>query len=236
MDNIRELAEQYRDSLSESKNVLEYRVSELNKEICNCFEFQKVTKHTLEVMRMTSVVLQNLVDAVSTKNIIKIEKLLNTALSSVFWDMSITAKIEQDVKRNVNKYNIVIYKEGNRGTLTSNGGGVWSIVAIVLKVLTNILMKRYPFIVYDEHFSMIADQYIPATVKFIDDLAQSMSFSILSITHKVSFKETSPVVYAIEFAPQEKREFLPKLGVLEEPFIEVEKIERKVRRDEEIRI
>jgi hypothetical protein len=236
MDNIRQVVEEYKVGLYERKSVLDYRYKELNKDISECLTFQKDTFHTLEVMKMTSVVLQDLVDAVSTKNIIKIEQLLNSALSTVFWDMNITVKIERDVKRNRNIYDIVIYKDGNRGTLKSNGGGVWSVVAVVLKILTNVLMKRYPLIVYDEHFSMIADQYIPATIKFVDDLAKSLSFSVCSMTHKVSFIETSPVVYKVEFAPNEEREFLSKQGCLEEPYIKVEKIERMVREDEEINV
>jgi len=234
VENIRELIETYVTSLSEQKSVLSYRINTLSQEITECKVFQRDTFHILEVMKMTSTVLQNLVDTISTKNITKIEKLLNAALTSIFWDINVSAKIESDVKRNVNLYEIVLYKDGDKGTIKTNGGGIWSVVAIVGKVLSNVLLKGYPLVAFDESLSMISDRYIPATAKFIKDLAKSLNFSVCNVTHKVSFIELSPLVYKVDFAPQEMREFVGKTKRLEKPFINVERSE--VREDEEITI
>jgi hypothetical protein len=178
-------------------------------------------------MKMTSVVLQDLVDTVSTQNIKKIEKLVNSALLSVFWDMDLTIKIEQCVKRNVNVYNIVLIKNGNRGTRRSNGGGIWSVIAAIIKILCNILCNMYPFVIFDEGLSGVSDKYVPTTIKFIKDLSKSLSINICAITHKRSFIENSPIVYNIDFAPEEDIIFASDLKkAVQEPYIKVERLER----------
>lgn len=229
MDDVKELVEQYISNLSETKSVLNYKISELKQEVEDCLKFQKDTFHTVEIMKMSSVVLQDLVDTVSTKNILKIESLVNSALLSIFWDMNLELKIEQTVKRNLNVYRITILKDGNRGTIRTNGGGIWSVVAAVMKLLCNVLLERYPFVMFDESLSMVADKYIPSTIKFIKGLSESLSLAVGAITHKVSFIEGSPIVYNIDFAPKEESFFegikdLKK--AVEEPYIKVERLER----------
>lgn len=236
MYDIRELAGKYILELSDKKSVLNYKIGELDQDINKCLRFQSETAHTLKLMKMTSVVLQELIEVVLTRNLEKMETLMNSALSSIFWDMDLSAKIEQKVKRNVNVYKVVIFKDGNRGTIKSNGGGIWSIVAMIKKILCNILLEKFPFLMFDESLSMVADRYIPATVKFVQDLSDSLSFSVCNITHKISFIELSPLVYKVDFAPQEEICFVGDLNKIEDPYINVEKFERKVNEDEKISV
>lgn len=236
MCNVRELASKYILELSDKKSVLNYRINELNKKINSCLIFQSESAHTLKIMKMTSVVLQELIEVVLTRNLEKMEKLMDSALSSIFWDMNLFVKIEQKVKRNVNVYKIVIFKDGNRGTINSNGGGIWSIVAMIKKILCNVLLEKYPFIIFDESLSMVADRYIPTTVKFVQELANNLAFSVCNITHKTSFIELSPLVYKVDFVSREELSFVGNPKRLEDPYINVEKIERKVNKDEKISV
>lgn len=229
MDDIRQLAEQHISKLSEQRSILNYRISELNESIETYLKFQEEIFHTVKVMKMTSAVLQDLIDTVSLKNLRRIESLVNAALASIFWDMTLEIKIEQDVKRNVNVYNIVVLKNGHRGTIKSNGGGIWSVIAAITKILCNVLLHKFPFVMFDESLSMVADKYVPATIKFVKDLSKDLEIIIGAITHKRSFIENSPLVYSIDFAPEEERalmgpEILKMAG--EEPFIKVERLER----------
>jgi len=220
MEDIRSFAGECLIGLYENRAVLKHDIEIISKDLSERASIRDSLTHTLQLMHLSSTYLQNIVDMVSTQNIKKIESLLDSALSSIFWDLNLEVKIESTVKRNINVHQIVLYKDGNKGTLKSNGGGIWAVVAIVMKILCNVMLKKYPFIAYDESFSFIADKYIPSTLKFIKGLSENMSLDILGVTHKQAFIYNSPTVYNIDFDPE-------SLSSSEgEPYIKVEKIKQ----------
>jgi hypothetical protein len=218
MEDIQNLIKDYLEELSKKRSILEYRSTNLNKTISDCVKLQGEILHQFEILHTCSKILQNLIDIISTENIYKLEQLVNSALKSIFWDLNIEMKIEQEVKRNIIIRNIVIYKDGRRGTIKSNGGGIWAVIAVVLKVLCNVLKKNYPLIVFDESMSFVADKYVPSMVKFLGELSENMNLVVSSITHNILFKENSLRVYNIDFEENKSEG--------EEPFIKVELIER----------
>jgi hypothetical protein len=218
MEDIQNLIKDHINTLLEKKSILRYQSDSLSKSISDCVKLQGEILHESEILHSCSQILQNLIDTVSTENILKLEQLVNSALKSIFWDLNIEMKIEQEVKRNIIIRNIVIYKNGERGTIKSNGGGIWAVIAMVLKVLCNILKKNYPLIMFDESMSFVADRYIPSMINFLEELSKDLNLILPSITHNVLFKEYSHRVYSIDFEEN-------KLD-MEEPFIRVEMVER----------
>ena len=234
MNEFRQMVENHISNLSGSKHVLDYQLNQLNQDISSYLKYKKDTFHTVEVMGMVSIILQDLIDTISTQNIRKIESLVNSALTSIFWDMDLALKIEQGVKRNVNIYKFTLLKNGNRGTINSNGGGIWSVVAAIIKILCNILLEKYPFLIFDEGLSGVSDKYVPSTIKFIKGLSKSLAVDVCVITHKRSFIENSPTVYSIDFASEEDIIFAKdSKKISQEPYIKVEKITRLERNEED---
>lgn len=142
-----------------------------------------------EVHELAAVCVQNLVDTVSKNSIEKVENLVNSALRTIFFDQDIEFKIISEVKRNLTCYRIVTKKDGVEGSINSFAGGVMAVEAMVMKVLFNLLAKRFPFIVLDESLSFVSEKYIQNTSDFMKDLSKQFNLPIVLVTHQPSFEE-----------------------------------------------
>jgi ABC-type dipeptide/oligopeptide/nickel transport system ATPase subunit len=74
-----------------------------------------------------------------------------------------------------------------RGSINSFGGGIIAVIAVVLKILFNIVTKRFPLLVFDETLSFLAVNYIPAMSEFLKTLSKEFNIPILLVTHQKEF-------------------------------------------------
>lgn len=197
-DVLRQLTEKKIKELQGKEAVLIHSIREDRKEIKANKEFISIAVSRLETMRMAQAFLQELVDLVSRKNIERIEQLVNSALSTIFFDQEITFKIKQTIKRNMNTYEIVLMdKEVERG-VDSFGGGIIAVVALVLKILFCLFSKRYPIIVLDESLAFLSDKYIKYASHFINEMSKEFNIHIILVTHQPLFAEHAGTKYIVE--------------------------------------
>lgn len=197
-DSFREGVEASLGELSERVSVLNFRRDDSEKRLLGYSKSKEKIEKDLTLNKLATSVLQQLVDLVSKKNIEKIEDLVNMALRSIFYDMDLEFKINQTVKRNLNVYQITLCSGGVVGTISSYGGGVIAVVSMVLKVLFNLLSKRYPLLVFDESLSFLADKYIPNASKFFKELSGEFSLPILLVTHQTLFIQNAENTLSID--------------------------------------
>lgn len=71
--------------------------------------------------------------------------------------------------------------------LGSFGGGPASVASLILRVLTLLRLKRYPFLILDEVLQAVSDEFVDPTGRFLEGLARSMGVHVLMITHKPAY-------------------------------------------------
>jgi DNA repair ATPase RecN len=101
-------------------------------------------------------------------------------------------KISIDFKiRQGSKEGIVV-----RGSPTDSfGGGPASVASLILRVLTLLKLKRYPFLILDEVLQAVSDEFVEPTGRFLSELAKNMGIHILLITHKAAYLDHATQSY-----------------------------------------
>jgi hypothetical protein len=186
-DLLSELSSDRLNQLRGEEAVSSHVIKSIKEKITGIESKLKSHKDRIELMKMASILLQELVDKVSRQNINKIEGLVDSALKSIFYDQDLTFKINQAIKRNVNTYSFSILQDGEPGTIHSYGGGVVCVIAFVLKALTNILTKSFPLLLLDESLAFCSDKYIPTCSAFQKELTDEFNLIQLLISHKSKF-------------------------------------------------
>jgi DNA repair ATPase RecN len=83
-----------------------------------------------------------------------------------------------------------------RGSPTDSfGGGPASVASLILRVLTLLKLKRYPFIILDEVLQAVSDEFVDPTGRFLSELAKNMGVHILMITHKPAYLDHATRAY-----------------------------------------
>lgn len=185
---------QKQDSLQSSKattQVIERDVASLNQTLKDyAFEYECHTK--------ASHFLKELIRVVSLEQIDRVEKLVNSAIHQIFPESIITFQIVTSTKRNMTEYDFKLCRNGNpqsMGGLDSNGGGLWSVIALVLQVTFLVLSKRYPLLCLDESLVAISEKHIAGTSALIKELSEQFNMNILLISHQPLFMEEADIVY-----------------------------------------
>lgn len=191
------------DRFAKQQNILDHSVATLQADLDKMAETQAKLKAHVENLKLAATVLQELVDAVSQRNLMRTEELVNSALATIFPDQEIRFRILSEVKRNTIQYRIAIVQDGVEGTVNSYGGGPVSVIALVLKVLFNVLAKRYPFLAFDESLSFLSEKYIDNASSFLKDISAEFKMPILFVTHQPKLAAASHKIY--EAAPNGKR-------------------------------
>lgn len=193
-------ADALRTALSRDCVILSHTQDALSAEAGELTRRQTALKTRAESMQLAAAVLQQLVDEVGAANISRLEHLVNSALRTVFHDLDLQFRIVSEIKRNTNSYRIVVFHNGVEGSTESFGGGVYAVIALVLKILFNILAKRYPLLVLDESLAMVSEQYISRVSQLIKELSAEFSMPILLVTHQPGFAAEANRTYEISLA------------------------------------
>jgi DNA repair ATPase RecN len=196
---------------SAKKQLFDLRVSVKNTEFQLTSLLEKIKekeesvtnlKQRMTYLHIAENILQEVVEKISRQNLQKIETFVNRALSLIFPDINLSFQIEQSVKRGNNVYSFVIMKDKIQGSIHSFGGGVLAVIAVVLKVLFNIVTKRFPLLVFDETLSFLAVNYIPAMSEFLKTLSQEFDTPILLVTHQKEFAIAADNCYEVSLDSQ----------------------------------
>ena len=146
--------------------------------------------------------MKEIIDALSRSHIDHIEKLLNSAISTIFFDKDYRIEFEISEYRNSNCLNIYLIERQDDGTeirtdIQDNGFGVKTIVGFILQVYFILYHKLSPILFADEAFSTLSDQYIPYLRSLLTSLKEEYGFIFVLVTHDIRFIEIADLKYEV---------------------------------------
>lgn len=147
--------------------------------------------------------MKEIIDALSRSHIDHIEKLLNSAISTIFFDKDYRIEFEISEYRNSNCLNIYLIERQDDGTeirtdIQDNGFGVKTIVGFILQVYFILYHKLSPILFADEAFSTLSDQYIPYLRSLLTSLKEEYGFIFVLVTHDIRFIEIADTKFEVK--------------------------------------
>ena len=147
--------------------------------------------------------LKQIIEGLSRSQIEHLENLINSALSTIFFDQNYSVDLVITELRNTNNLQIVFNKIDENGNkiqskIDDNGFGVQSIIGFVLQIYFIIYHKLYPVLFLDEAFSTLSLEYIPYLKSLINSLSEKYNFIFVLITHDTRFMEISDKTYKVK--------------------------------------
>lgn len=161
----------------------------------------KIHEHTLYEKSITY--LKGIIDILSRTHIEHLEKLLNSAVETIFFDKNYKIEFEVSEYRNSNNLNIYlreILADGSeiRTDIKDNGFGVKTIVGFILQIYFILYHKLSPILFADEAFSALSTQYIPYLRSLLTSLKEEYGFIFVLVSHDPRFIEISDNTYEVK--------------------------------------
>lgn len=80
--------------------------------------------------------------------------------------------------------------------MEARGGGLSATVGFLLRLVILVLTKpKYPFLVLDETFSHLSEDYLPAMASFLKEITEKMNVQIILVTHQETLAEAADICY-----------------------------------------
>ena len=186
--NIEMLITQHKDTEEEYKKLTEELKALVSKE----HKFESAVD-----------LMKKLVEGISKSQINHLEILINSALSTIFYDRNYTIELVTTELRNTNNLQLILNELTEDGQLIKtkledNGYGVKCIIGFILQVYFVIYYKQYPIIFLDEAFTQLSKQYLPYLKSLITDLADKYGFTFVLVTHDKDLMQLADRTYMVE--------------------------------------
>ena len=172
----------------------------------------KDTLHELEfksdLIKRSQEYVQNAIDLVYSKGFDVIERAVNEAIQTIFYDKKYTFSIKLESKRGSKSafLEVVDMKTGQPISVSDGmGQGVRAVISFVLqfyyvKLALNVVSKDAPVIlIYDEVFSSVSDAYLDSFFDYIAAISSSdIEFYMVLVTHDSRLLKYAKRVYEIQ--------------------------------------
>lgn len=168
----------------------------LSDDLRNTIKREKTYEEAVDLMK-------KIVESMSTSQIEHLQKLINSALETIFFDRQYSVDLVVTELRNTNNLQILLSETNEDGTviktkLVDNGYGVKSIIGFILQVYFIIYHKEYPVLFLDEAFGTLSSQYVPYLKVLMDELAKKYGFIFILITHDTRFMDVADKTYLVD--------------------------------------
>jgi hypothetical protein len=146
-------------------------------------------KEQLLVQEASIKVLREIVDIMSKEFIEQLTDLLTYALQTIFYNKDYSVKILLRESRNSKQAEIILVSKQEDGEIIESyipdscGGGIVSVLGLVLQVFFIQFYKLNKLLVIDEGLSQISAEYLPGTMEFLKTLAHERGFKFLLVCH-----------------------------------------------------
>lgn len=131
----------------------------------------------------------------------QLESLVNQGLAYIFGD-HVRIQIESTFKNNKTIFSLNIIKNGvNEGRADSFGGGLLSVIAVLLRVSAIVVTGAQRFIFLDESTNFVSAQYQPALGNFLKQICNQLDFVIVLISHQETITQSADQVYIVNGDP-----------------------------------
>ena len=147
--------------------------------------------------------MKEIIDLLSRTHIDHLEKLLNSAVSTIFFDKNYSIRFEVSEYRNSNCLSINLIETLDDGTeivtdIKDNGFGIKTIVGFILQIYFILYHKLSPILFIDEGFSALSDQYIPYLRSLLNSLKEEYNFIFVLIAHDLRFIQIADLRYEVK--------------------------------------
>lgn len=114
----------------------------------------------------------------------QLESLVNQGLKFIFGE-NLRIDIQPTFKNNKTQFSLNIIKDGiNEGQSDAFGGGVLSVISLLLRVSAIIIDKTERLLVLDETTAFVSKQYQPLVSQFLQKICEQLNFTIILIAHQ----------------------------------------------------
>lgn len=146
--------------------------------------------------------LKEIIELISRQHIDHIEKLLDSAVKTIFYDKNYSIKLEISEFRNNNALNIYLIETTDEGEIKTdiknNGFGIQGVVGFILQVYFILYHKLSPILIMDEAMSTLSQQYIPYFKELVEALAKQYNFKFVLIAHDPRFIDIADYKYEVK--------------------------------------
>lgn len=162
----------------------------------NSYTLVKDYENSIEYMK-------KLIDVLSRKHIIHLEKLLNSAVQSIFYDKDYHIEFEISEYRNNNNLTIYLIETLEDGSeiktdIKNNGFGLKSIIGLILQVYFIMYHKQSRILFMDESLSAISTNYIEYVRELIKSLSEKYGFIFVLVNHDPRWNDLADRVYEMK--------------------------------------
>ena len=146
--------------------------------------------------------MKELIDALSRTHINHLEKLLNSAVTTIFFDRKYKIQFEVSEYRNSNCLSIYLIETQEDGLeiktdIKDNGFGIKTIIGFILQVYFILYHKLRPIIFIDEGFSNLSLQYIPYLRSLLTSLKEEYGFIFVLVSHDLRLIDIADLKYEV---------------------------------------
>jgi hypothetical protein len=157
-----------------------------------------VIKNEIDLLTKTSAVLKHLLDIMVKDEIDKMAGLITYGLKTIFNDQDLTF-VPKIIKKNEKTHvELKTLNKGVEGEFGSFGGSVAVIESLFIRLLCILKKKHARFLLLDETFAAVGEEYISNTYKLISELAKKLHLDILLVTQLRSFQDNADHVYKVK--------------------------------------
>lgn len=190
-----QIKSKYETLQSQLDNKKEQKIELVNKMKSNLHK-QLVYEKSISYMK-------EIIDALSRTQIDHLEKLLNSAVRTIFFDKNYKIEFEVAEYRNSNNLNIYLIDIQEDGTeiktdIKDNGFGVKTIIGFILQVYFIMYHKLSPILFADEAFSALSQQYIPYLRSLLISLKEQYGFIFVLVSHDNRLIDISDNTYLVQ--------------------------------------
>ena len=139
-----------------------------------------------------------IVDSRKKEVIDKIKSLVSFGLQSILEDPGISLDIKFRMQRGQKYYSFVLIKDGEEDDLTDGvGGGVLDLCCFLLHVVFLSVTSNTKFLVLDEPFSALSQEYRENIGEFLQQLNEKLGIQFLIISHNAETEYFADAIYEI---------------------------------------
>lgn len=182
------LENQYQQTLQEKVDLTNQMKDKLNK--------QMIYEDAISYMK-------EIIDVLSRSHIDHLESLLNSAVSTIFYDKNYRVEFEISEYRNSNCLNIYLIETLIDGTeiktdIKDNGFGIKTIIGFVLQIYFILYHNLAHILFMDEAFSALSSQYLPYLRSLLTSLKEEYDFIFVLIAHDERLIEIADSTYEVK--------------------------------------
>lgn len=172
-----------RNNYLAQKDTLSKEVSNLEEESILLVKVSELFKHLL--------------DTLLDKKKQDIEKLVTYGLKSVFTDQDLKFHIDIEPKYSgiYTSFRTEEVGAADGDVLENFGGGLVNLESYLLRVLTISQTKLAPFLILDESFSHVSEDYVENCSKLLNSMCENFGLTIFLVTHQETMLNYAHKVY-----------------------------------------